>query len=108
MSKVIDMTGQKYGKLYIIERAENDKHGKAQWLCQCDCGSEPKIINGSAIRKGLVVSCGCNKKEKLNQYNLNHTIDETGKVYGYLTVVDRNFDKDKIKELGLSFKQNNG
>ena len=29
MSKVIDMTGQKYGKLYIIERAENDKHGKA-------------------------------------------------------------------------------
>ena len=98
MSKVIDMTGQKYGKLYIIERAENDKHGKAQWLCQCDCGSEPKIINGSAIRKGLVVSCGCNKKEKLNQYNLNHTIDETGKVYGYLTVVDRNFDKDKIKD----------
>ena len=98
MSKVIDMTGQKYGKPYIIERAENDKHGKAQWLCQCDCGSEPKIINGSAIRKGLVVSCGCNKKEKLNQYNLNHTIDETGKVYGYLTVVDRNFDKDKIKD----------
>ena len=98
MSKVIDMTGQKYGKLYIIERAENDKHGKAQWLCQCDCGSKPKIINGSAIRKGLVVSCGCNKKEKLNQYNLNHTIDETGKVYGYLTVVDRNFDKDKIKD----------
>lgn len=69
MSKVIDMTGQKYGKLYVIERAENDKHEKAQWLCQCDCGSEPKIINGSAIRKGLVVSCGCNKKEKLNQYH---------------------------------------
>lgn len=29
MSKVIDMTGQKYGKLTVLERAENDKHGKA-------------------------------------------------------------------------------
>lgn len=90
MSRVIDMTGQKYGKLTVLERAENDKYGKAQWLCQCDCGSNPKIISGAALRRGLTISCGCNKLEKISKYNQEHTIDETGKQYGYLTVVSRN------------------
>ena len=35
MSKVIDMTGQTFGKLTVLNRVENDKYGKAQWLCQC-------------------------------------------------------------------------
>lgn len=98
MSKVVDMTGQKFGKLTVIKRAENDKHGKAQWLCQCDCGSEPKVISGAALRRGLTVSCGCNKLEKLKQYNENHTIDETGNVYGYLTVISRNTDPSLCKD----------
>lgn len=92
MSKVIDMTGQKFGKLTVLKRVENDKHGKTQWLCQCDCGSEPKIINGAALRRGLTTSCGCNKLEKLAIYNAKHTIDETGNIYGYLTVINRNTD----------------
>jgi len=29
MSKVIDMTGQKFGLLTVIKRGDNDKHGKA-------------------------------------------------------------------------------
>lgn len=90
MSKMIDITGQKYGMLTVLSRAENDRHGKTQWLCQCECGSEPKIISGAALRRGLTVSCGCNKRKKLKEYNDKHTIDETGHIYGYLTVIDRN------------------
>ena len=30
MSKVIDMTGQRFGKLTVLKRVENDKFGKAQ------------------------------------------------------------------------------
>ena len=94
MSKVIDMTNQKYGQLTVLSRAENDKHGKAQWLCQCDCGSAPKVINGAALRRGLVVSCGCNKLKKIKEYNNSKVIDETNNVYGYLTVISRNIDSD--------------
>lgn len=97
MSKVIDMTNQRFGKLLVLERAENDKFGKAQWLCQCDCGNQ-KIINGASLRKGLTISCGCNKLEKMKQYNLEHTIDEKGNVYGYLTVISRNTDPENIKD----------
>lgn len=95
MSKVIDMTGKRYGKLIVLKRAENDRFGKAQWLCQCDCGSEPKVINGASLRKGLTVSCGCHKNAKLKEYNDTKVVDETGKVYGYLTVLNRNLEPDK-------------
>ena len=97
MSKVVDMTNQKYGLLTVISRGENDRHGKAQWWCQCECGSPLKLINGAALRRGLVISCGCNKQKKLKEYNDTKVVDETGNIYGYLTVLHRvetNEDKD--------------
>lgn len=88
MTKLIDITGQRFGRLIAIKRGENDKHGHTRWWCQCDCGSPLKLIDSAALRKGLVVSCGCNKKEKLKEYNdKNKLVDETGNVYGYLTVL---------------------
>lgn len=33
MSKVIDETGKRYGRLLVLKRAENDKFGRTQWLC---------------------------------------------------------------------------
>ena len=92
MSKVIDMTNQICGQLTVLSRAENDKHGKAQWLCQCNCGSSPKVISGAALRRGLVVSCGCHRTNKMKQYNESKVINETGNTYGYLTVINRNVD----------------
>ena len=89
MGKVIDMTGQRYGQLTVIKRGENNKYGKAQWWCQCDCGSPLKLISGATLRNGSVVSCGCYGKKKLKEYNDTNLIDETGNIYGYLTVLRR-------------------
>ena len=89
MSKLVNMINQKYGLLTVIKRGENDKYGKARWWCQCDCGSPLKLIDGAALRRGLVVSCGCNRNKKLKQYNDNKVVDETGNTYGYLTVLHR-------------------
>ena len=91
MSKVIDMTGQTFGKLTVLSRAENDKYGKAQWLCQCQCGNQ-KIINGASLRKGLTQSCGCQKLAKLKQYNEKNVVNQIGNKYGKLTVISRNTD----------------
>lgn len=85
------MTGQTFGKLTVLNRAENDKYGKAQWLCQCQCGNK-KIINGASLRKGLTQSCGCQKLAKLKQYNEKNVINEIGNKYGKLTVISRNTD----------------
>ena len=53
-----------------------------------------KLLAGAALRRGLVVSCGCNKLKKLKEYNESQVIDETNNVYGYLTVISRNTDPD--------------
>lgn len=62
MSKLIDLTGQRFGRLTVIRRAENDKWKKPQWLCQCDCGNI-KIFPGNSLKSGLTRSCGCLKHE---------------------------------------------
>ena len=57
MSKLIDLTGQRFGRLTVIERAENTKAGKATWLCKCECGNI-KVIPAKNLSRGTI-SCGC-------------------------------------------------
>lgn len=59
---LIDLTGQRFGRLTVIGRAENDQRGLARWLCKCDCGNE-KVIRGDHLRKGCIQSCGCWQRE---------------------------------------------
>jgi hypothetical protein len=49
---LIDETGNRYGKLTVVSRAEN-KRTKARWLCQCDCGKEHTIL-GTDLRTGIL------------------------------------------------------
>ena len=35
----IDLTGNKYGKLTVIEFNHTDSHRKSHWLCKCQCGN---------------------------------------------------------------------
>lgn len=58
MPTFIDITGQKFGRLTVIERAINDKYNNTRWLCQCGCGKE-KIIRSTSLRNKITKSCGC-------------------------------------------------
>ena len=82
--KLIDEIGNKYGFLTPIELTK-DKNGRTAWLCKCDCGNT-KIVRGSDLRTGRITTCGrnCPLKKERSGY-----IDETGNIYGYLTVLYR-------------------
>lgn len=57
----IDMTGEKFGMLTVIEQAEKEENGKytgARWLCKCDCGNTV-VVRGGVLRNGIKTSCGC-------------------------------------------------
>jgi len=58
----IDLTNNKYGRLLVIERAENKilKNGKilVMWVCQCECGNSAKV-QGRCLRDKTTFSCGC-------------------------------------------------
>ena len=59
----IDLTGQRFGRLVVISRAENNKHGDAMWNCVCDCGNTIVTVGG-ALRRGHTSSCGCLRGER--------------------------------------------
>lgn len=58
MSKLIDLTGQRFGRLTVVERVENDRSNQAHWMCRCDCGNVV-VIRGDHLRNGRTKSCGC-------------------------------------------------
>ena len=66
MGKFIDLTGQKFGRLEVIERAEN-KGGQTMWRCRCECGKD-HIVNGYFLTSGQSRSCGCYR----NDLNIKH------------------------------------
>jgi len=78
MGKFIDLTGQTFGKLTVISRAENvirSSKPAIMWECVCECGNT-KNIQSQSLREGKTKSCGC----------IRHK-DISGQVFGYLTAI---------------------
>ncbi len=86
MSKKINILGQKYGLLTVIEEAPSDKYGNAMWKCKCECG---KIIitQGSRLRSGGATSCGCKSTKSLIEYNHSRMKDLTNQKFNMLTAL---------------------
>lgn len=78
MSKLIDLTGQRFGRLTVIERTANSKSGQTRWKCVCDCGNET-IVYTQNLKRGHTQSCGCSHE--------NVRLDLTGQRFGRLTVI---------------------
>lgn len=55
--KFNDLSGQTFGKLYVISRTEEIGHG-SKYNCQCECGNKC-IVDGRCLKSGNVKSCGC-------------------------------------------------
>lgn len=79
MSKLIDLTGKKFGRLTVIKRVpkpERVKGRNAFFLCYCDCGNE-KIISSLSLKRNVTNSCGCLKKELLSKRRSKHKASYT-------------------------------
>lgn len=77
MSRLIDITGERYSRLLVLERAENTERGQAVWKCLCDCGNIT-YVRGGNLKSGAVKSCGCLLKDNAHRtHGLSHT-----KIYG--------------------------
>lgn len=70
MANLIDLTGQRFGRLTVICRADI-KSKDVKWLCKCDCGNEC-ITKGIYLRIGDTKSCGCIAKQLLIKRNYKH------------------------------------
>lgn len=79
--KAQDLTGQRFGKVVVIDRGEKvfypSGDSKIHWNCVCDCGNSVVTSTGS-LKKGNTTSCGkC------------RYVDITGQTFGKLTVISK-------------------
>lgn len=82
---MIDLMGQRFGKLLVVGRAPNNLEGRAFWHCQCDCGATKDIL-GKSLRQGVTTSCGCAMPALVSAQKQQ---DLRGQVYGRLTPIKR-------------------
>lgn len=63
MSKIMDLTGEKFGKL-TVEQYAFSKQGQRYWKCHCDCGATEVFVSTSRLKSGGTHSCGCLLKQR--------------------------------------------
>lgn len=61
--KKIDLTGQVFGRLTVIQEAGVDTRGEKLWMCKCECGNIVNVLS-SNLRTGHTKSCGCRRSDK--------------------------------------------
>lgn len=76
--KTIDLAGQRYGRLTVIEKHSIVK-GRVLYLCKCDCGNIT-IKAGYNLKRGHTLSCGCLQRE-VKATKKKHNIYEKGESY---------------------------
>lgn len=67
----INLQGQRFGRLTVLSRGENDHSGLIRWKCLCTCGAEV-LVRSQDLRRGRQVSCGCWKDEQTTKRNQKH------------------------------------
>ncbi len=70
MGRVIDLTGQRFGRLLVMHRVGVGVVGNP-WVCQCDCGTV-KAIKSGHLRIERVLSCGCWNSEVVTRRNIEN------------------------------------
>jgi hypothetical protein len=80
MGAFIDLTGQRFGRLVVIEKSVERINSSSVWICRCDCGV-PKKTSSDRLRQGKVTSCGSGKCK-------TGFVDLTGRTFGKWTVIE--------------------
>lgn len=90
MTKVCDLSGQKFGRLSVANRNGSSSDGKAMWDCVCDCGNKTTVI-GKLLRSGNTASCGCISDET-RRAPKKHGMTETPEYTTWRRIKTRCFD----------------
>lgn len=97
MTKALDLVGQRFGRLVVIERAENNKWGQSRWRCKCDCGNEI-VTTANSLTRGHSKSCGCYNLEKCIErlpVKRTHCLSRTPLYRSWILMKQRCFNSDR-------------
>ena len=83
MPRALDLAGQKFGKLTVLERLGKNDRGHYIWRCRCDCGNYVDAV-GYAVKNGSWQSCG-----KCGKQPVERAVNIAGQVVGDYMAVER-------------------
>ena len=87
MATLIDLTGQKFDKLLVLEKAPSrNKH--VYWKCLCDCGNICEKSSEYLKRPTENRDCGCSKKINIKKQKAEERFNKyVGQRFGRLVVI---------------------
>lgn len=91
----LNLLGQTFNRLTVIEKTDKRKSGMIVWRCKCDCGNEIEVPT-SYLTSGDTSSCGCYLKERINE---THALKLDNQRFGRLVAIeptDERYDKNIV------------
>ncbi len=81
MGNLIDKTGLRFGRLFVLRRIEDYRSPKgamdSRYRVRCDCGTELNV-RSSNLAYGNTNSCGCFKREQVTLAKKTHGDSNAG------------------------------
>jgi len=96
MPRLIDLTGERFGRLTVISRIGTDKHHKVTWFCKCDCG-RTITTEGQSLRNGDTKSCGCFARQQFAIPHFTHS-GTHDRLYRIWAAIKQRCSNPKVKE----------
>jgi hypothetical protein len=97
----IDLTGQKFGRLTVLEEYGRAKYGHFLWLCVCEDGNKC-VVRGAHLNSGHSASCGCLQVERITKHGHNTLNGQTPEYKAWQNARERctNPNKDSYSYYG--------
>jgi hypothetical protein len=80
MPKLIDLTGERFGRLIVMQfnhsARTRSSSSRPYWRCRCDCGNI-KIVAGHHLKSCKIQSCGCIRSENTTRMKTTHGHSKT-------------------------------
>lgn len=100
MPKFKDLSGNKYGRLSVLQRAtphiSETGQKYSRWECVCECGIVLTVLHSSLV-SGNTKSCGCYRRELHIQSSTTHGKSKTKVYRAYLKMKARCTDKNDVR-----------
>ena len=94
---MLDLTGQRYGRLVFVRQFKKDNHNRWMWECLCDCGNTTVVLPNN-VKNGSISSCGCLKKDLLHEKLYKHGIPGSHHLYRIWSSMKRRCNSPNTKE----------
>lgn len=91
---MMNLSGQRFGRLVVLDEAPRKEYGARMWYCKCDCGKE-KIVFQQCLMNGHSRSCGCIRKEQIIERSTTHGLSHK-RIYNiYHGMINRCFNNNE-------------